>query len=192
VLHEVTAHRVATDGVPVTASVVGASQSGDDVVVAFRLPKDVDPQQTTRTVKVDRRVGLAAEHTRQLRVKVLKGHPGVFHVDGQTRSIAPLVVTLVADVFIALVLALSWRLGRRLRRPTLVGVAVEDVRSGVEGSLLDKQDDGTYLVNGEVASVGPSSLVIVLRDRDVEVHLRDHDNPVQVGERAQVRAQLVG
>jgi hypothetical protein len=58
--------------------------------------------------------------------------------------------------------------------------------------LLDKQDDGTYLVNGQVARIGPSSLVLSLRDRDVEIHLRDHENPIGVGERATVRVQLVG
>ena len=31
-----------------------------------------------------------------------------------------------------------------------------------------------------------------LRDRDVTVHLRGHANPVGVGERAKVRAHLVG
>jgi hypothetical protein len=43
-----------------------------------------------------------------------------------------------------------------------------------------------------VASAGPSSLVLTLRDRDVEIQLRDHENTVAVGERARVRAQLVG
>jgi hypothetical protein len=66
------------------------------------------------------------------------------------------------------------------------------VRSGEEGSLLDKQVDGTYLINGEVARTGPTSMVVALRDRDVEIHLRDHENPIAVGERAAVRAQLVG
>jgi hypothetical protein len=192
VLHEVTLHRTATQGVHVTAAVGQVAESGDDYVVTFKLPANVDPKQTVRNVKVDHQVGLEAARTHQLDVQVLKGHPGAFHVDGQVRSIAPLVVTLVADILIALVMVLSWRLGRRLRRPTLVGVAVEDVQTGEEGSLLDKQADGTYVINGEVGSVGPSSLVLVLRDRDVEIQLRDHENTVAVGERARVRAQLVG
>jgi hypothetical protein len=116
----------------------------------------------------------------------------VFHVDGQVRSHTALYVVLFADLFVAGMLLLSWRLGGRIRRPTLVGIAVEDVRGGEDGSLLDKQDDGTYLVNGQVASTGPSSLLLSLRDRDVEVHLRDHENPIAVGERATVRVQLVG
>jgi hypothetical protein len=93
---------------------------------------------------------------------------------------------------VVLMVLVSWRFGGRLRRPTLVGVAVEDVQNGAEGSLLDKQDDGTYVINGEVTRAGPSSLVLTLRDRNVEIHLRDHENPIAVGERARVRAQLVG
>jgi hypothetical protein len=73
-----------------------------------------------------------------------------------------------------------------------VAAALEDVQPGEEGSLLDKQPDGTYIVNGEVASIGPSTLVLVLRDRDVEVQLREHENPVAVGGQARVRAHLVG
>jgi hypothetical protein len=87
---------------------------------------------------------------------------------------------------------LSWRLGGRLRRPPLEAVAVADVENGDEGSLLDKQEDGTYLINGEVAETRSESLVLRLRDRDVTVHLRDHHNPLSVGDRAQVRALLVG
>jgi hypothetical protein len=192
VLHEWTLHRAAADGVRVTATVVSSSQAGDDALVSFRLPRDVDAKQTVRTVKVDGDVGLQAARTQQLEVKVLKGHPSAFHVDGQVRSTAPLVITVVADLLIVLLLGLSWRSGGRLRRPTLVGVAVEDVQPGEEGSLLDKQSDGTYLINGEVGSIGPSTCVLVLRDRDVEIQLRDHENPVPVGERARVRAQLVG
>lgn len=191
-LHEATLHRAATDGVHVTATVVSSSRAGADAVVTFKLPQSVDAKQTVRSVKVGRQVGLEAARTQQLDVQVLAGHPDAFHVDGQINSRAPLVVTLVADLLIALVLVLSWRLGNRLRRPPLVGVAVEDVQTGEEGSLLDRLPDGTYLVNGEVGSTGPSSLVMVLRDRDVEIHLRDHENPVPVGQRARVRVQLVG
>jgi hypothetical protein len=192
VLHELSQHQAATSDVHVTAAVSAATATGDDVVLTFTLPKAVDAKQTVRTVKVTRAVGLEAARTKQLDVQVVKGHPGSFHAEGQVRSVAPLIVTLVADLLIGLVLILSWRVGRALRRPTLVGVAVEDVRPGEAGSLLDKQDDGTYLVNGEVGSTGETSLVLLLRDRDVEIELRDHANPIPVGQRARVRAQLVG
>jgi hypothetical protein len=191
-LHEWSLHRAATDGVPVTATVVGVDEAGDDFVVAFRLPRVVDDEQTIRNVKVDRDVGNDAKRTHELDVRVLKGHPDVFHADGQVRGWGGLIITAVADGLVVLMLLLSWRLGGRLKRPTLVGVAIEDVRNGDQGSLLDKQHDGTYVINGEVARAGPSSLVLRLPDREVEIHLRDHDNPIAVGERARVRAQLVG
>jgi hypothetical protein len=191
-LHEWALHRAATDGVPVTATVVGVTEAGSDANVAFRLPKSVDDEQKVRTVKVHGDVAARAERTRELDVRVLDGNPDAVHVDGQVRSWAGLFLILTADALVVLMLVLSWRLGGRLRRPTLVGVAVEDVQNGQEGSLLDKQDDGTYLINGEVTSTGPSSFVVTLRDREVQIHLRDHENPIAVGEQARVRAQLVG
>jgi hypothetical protein len=191
-LHEWQQHRAATEGVHVTATVASAAFSGDEAIVAFRLPKSVDPGQDLRTVKVDRAVGTAAARSKELDVQVLRGHPDVFHVDGQVRSYAGLVFTVIADLLIVFLLMMSWRLGGRLRRPPLEAVAVDDVQSGDEGSLLDKQEDGTYLINGEVAEAHEESLVLRLRDRDVTVHLRDHHNPLSVGDRAQVRALLVG
>ena len=191
-LHEYELHRAATSGVQVTATVVGVTQAGDDADVAFRLPTSVDEKQTLRTVKVDGEVGKQAAQSHELAVRVVEGHPGAFHVDGQVRTWSGLVITVVADLLVALMLLLSWRLGGRIRRPTLLGIAVDDVESGSEGSVLDKQEDGTYVINGEVAETGPSSLLLTLRDRDVEINLRDHENPIAVGQWARVRAQLVG
>jgi hypothetical protein len=185
-------HRVATSGDEVTATVLAVHEAGDAYDITFRLPASVDDEQKTRSVRVHSDVAVEAERTHQLDVRVLDGNPGVFHVDGQIRGWGGLILILVADAFILMMILLSWRLGGRIRRPTLVGIAVEDVQDGDHGSLLDKQDDGTYLINGEVVSTGPSSLVLTLRDRDVEIHLRDHENRVAVGERARVRAQLVG
>ena len=49
-------------------------------------------------------------------------------------------------------------------------------------------------MTGAVALLDRESraLVLRLRDRDVTVHLREHHNPLSVGDRAQVRALLVG
>jgi hypothetical protein len=84
------------------------------------------------------------------------------------------------------------RLGGRLRRPTLVAVALRDVETGEEGSLLDKRQDGTYLINGEITGLDAGSLLLTLRDRDVKIHLQGHRNQVPLGQQAQVLAHLVG
>ncbi len=191
-VHQWQLHRVGTDGIQVTATVVSSGVAGDDVVLGFRLPASVDPGQEVRTARVDAAAGQAAERAGEVDVRVLEGHPALYELEGQQRGHAATVFTLGADLVVLMLILLSWRLGGRLRRPALVAVALGDVEDGEEGSLLDKQDDGTYLINGEVSEVGADSLVLTLRDRDVTVHLRGHANPVDVGERAQVHAHLVG
>jgi hypothetical protein len=191
-LYEWQQHRLRTSGTEVTATVLDVHDNGDNADIAFRFPESVDSEQKPRTARVDEDVAREAARTQEIDVRILDGKPDVFLVDGQVHGWGGLVLTLVADSLVLLMVLLSWRLGGRIRRPTLVGIAVEDVQDGDDGSLLDKQPDGTYVINGEVASSGPSTLVLTLRDRDVEIHLRDHENPVAVGERARVRAQLVG
>lgn len=192
-LHELQLHRAATDGVRVSAAVVEISDAGSETpLVTFRLPVSVDPAQKSRTVKVDSSAAAAAAASRTIDVRVLKGHPDVFTVGGQVRSWASTVLVVVADLLVLLLLLLRWRLGGRLRRPALEAVALGDVQSGEEGSLLDKQQDGTYLINGEIKELEAGMLVLTLRDRDVKVHLRGHRNPVGLGERAKVLAHLVG
>jgi hypothetical protein len=191
--HEVQLHRAATDGIQVSASVVDVSDAGNDTsLVTFRLPASVDPAQETREAKVDSTTADAAAASQTIEVRVLKGHPGVFHVAGQVRSWAPTLISGGADVLILLMVLLSWRLGGRLRRPALVGVALGDVETGEEGSLLDKHQDGTYLVNGAIKELDAGVLVLTLRDRDVKVHLQGHHNPVALGEQARVLTHLVG
>jgi hypothetical protein len=191
-VHQWQLHRVGSDGITVTATVVSADVTGHDVVLGFTLPASVDPDQKVRTARVDRATGSAAAAAGEVEVRVLEGHPAVYELDGQKRGHGATIATLGADLLLLLVVLLSWRLGTRLRRPALVAVALSDVENGEEGSLLDKQDDGTYLINGEIAEAGADSMVLTLRDRDVTVHLRGHANPVDVGERAKVHAHLVG
>jgi hypothetical protein len=190
--HEWQLHRAATDGIRVEATVVGLSHSGDHAVVEFKLPKSVDPSQQARTAVIDVTTAAAAARTRAIGVRVLDGHPSVFRVDGQVRSWGATAITLTADLLVLILIALSFRLGGRIRRPRLVAMALDDVREGEEGSLLDKQEDGTYLINGQVSEADASTLVLSLRDRDVTVRLEGHANEVAVGGRARVRASLVG
>jgi hypothetical protein len=192
-LNQIALHRAETSGVQVSAAVLTVGDAGGGHSrVDFQLPASVDPDQKARSATVDAAAGDAAAASRTIDVRVLKGNPDVFHVDGQVRSWASTLITAVADLLILLMLLLSWRLGGRLRRPALEAVALGDVQSGEQGSLLDKRLDGTYLINGEIKEVDDGTLVLTLRDRDVKVHLQGHHNPVAIGEQAQVLAHLVG
>ena len=191
-LHQWQLHRVGSDGIHVTATVVSTDDVGDDVLVAFRLPASADPDQVVRTARLDATAGAAAQRSGEVDVRVLDGHPAVYELEGQQRGHAATILTLGADLLILLIVLLAWRLGGRLRRPALVAVALGDVQDGEEGSLLDKQDDGTYVINGEIAEAGSDSMLLTLRDRDVTVHLQGYANPLDVGNRARVHAHLVG
>lgn len=191
-LHQYQLHRVSSDGVRVTATVVSAHEAGDDVVLGMRFPASIDPEQPVRTARVDAAEGAAAARSGEVDVRVLEGHPSVYSLAGQQRGHGATVITLGADLVVLLLVLLTFRLGGRLRRPALVAVALGDVEGGEEGSVLDKQGDGSYVINGEVAEAGTESLVLALRDRHVTVHLQGYDNPVVVGERARVHAHLVG
>jgi hypothetical protein len=185
-------HRAETDGIQVTVPVLKVTPSGRDALIDFTMPASVDPKQTAHEVKVDAASGATAARTHQIGVQVLKGHPAVFHVEGQIRSWTGALITGVADLLVLMMVLLRWRIGGRIRRPALVAVALGDVETGEQGSLLDKQADGSYLINGEIAEAGTESMVLTLRDRDVTVHLQGYRNPVAVGESAQVHAHLVG
>ena len=191
-LHQWQLHRVGSDGIHVTATVVSTEDVGGDVLVAFRLPASADPDQVVRTARLDATAGAAAQRSGEVDVRVLDGHPAVYELEGQQRGHAATVLTLGADLLILLIVLLAWRLGGRLRRPALVAVALGDVEDGEEGSLLDKQDDGTYVINGEITEAGSDSMLLTLRDRDVTVHLQGYANPLDVGKRARVHAHLVG
>ena len=192
VVYQYRIHQVSSDGVQVTATLVSAQQAGGDVVLALRFPASIDPDQPVRSVRVDATAGAAAVQAGEVDVRVLEGHPAVFDLEGQKRSHGSTIVTLGADVLVLVMILLMWRLGGRIRRPALVAVALGDVEGGEEGSLLDKQVDGTYVINGEVTEMLGDSLVLSLRERNVTVHLRGHANPIDVGEQAKVHAHLVG
>jgi hypothetical protein len=191
-LHRWRIHQVGSEGIPVTATVVSADRAGDDVVLGLRFPAAVDPDQKVWSARVDGAAGAAAEQSGQVDVKVLEGHPSVFELEGQQRGHAATILTLGANAVLLMVVLLSWRLGGRLRRPSLVAVALGDAETGDDGSLLDKQVDGTYIINGEIVEAAADSLLLTLRDRNVTVHLQGHTSSLGVGERARIHAHLVG
>ncbi|MFC7495612.1 MULTISPECIES: hypothetical protein [unclassified Nocardioides] len=103
---------------------------------------------------------------------------------------ALVVVTLVADVALVVAGLLLWRYDAR-RPPQLQAVAVGDVERCPPGAALDRLDEETYLIRGEVAAVADDRVVIEVGDRSVVVMLAGHRNPVGHQQAAQVRARLV-
>jgi hypothetical protein len=121
---------------------------------------------------------------------VAEDDPSAFLAEGEVRSIVPVVMTLVADVFLVLVALLLWRSGGR-RRAGLRALALEDVTRCAPATLLERIGGEDYLIRGEVVEVGEGSVTLDLGNRAVVVLLDGHQNPVGHQQPAQVRARLI-
>ncbi|MEO9322387.1 hypothetical protein ABFT23_02800 [Nocardioides sp. C4-1] len=177
---------IEADGVEVTATVTATRDSGGGLV-EFRYDRDVDPEQRTWTAAVDGPGFERAVDDETIRVRVVPGRPERYEVVGESGSGVLVVLTVVADVFLLLALALIWR-----RRPAggLRLVALEDVRRARPGGRLEQLDATTYLVVGEVAGVESDAVVLDVGEQQVRVALGDFSNPVGWEQPAQVRACL--
>ena len=121
-LHQWQLHRVATDGIQVTATVVVGRRRGDDVVLAFRLPASVDPSRPCGPPGSTR----PPVPPPSARARSTSGSSRVIprstSSTARSGATARPILTLGADVLVAAAWSLlSWRLGGRLRRPALVG-----------------------------------------------------------------------
>ena len=102
------------------------------------------------TVRVDEATYDDAVASQQVQVRVL---PGL--VDGLAgrgrgpRATSALVITVVADVFLLILVLLLVRFGSRLRQE-MVLVATEDLERCPPGSVLDQVDGLRFVVCGEV------------------------------------------
>lgn len=185
-------HQVDTQGVRVTAVITAVNNAGSgNELVDFRLPASIDPAGKVRTATIDAATYTKARASHRIGVRVLRGDPAAYRVDGQVRSHLGGIVTVIGDVLVLLLVLLSLRLGGT-RRPPLVALALADVQEGGPDPVLDKQADGTYVICGAIRELGPDSLVLSVSDREVTVHLQGHANPVTAEQPAMVRAQLVG
>ncbi|MFC4785836.1 hypothetical protein ACT8ZV_15255 [Nocardioides sp. MAHUQ-72] len=187
--------RVERSGTDVTATVVDhtvlGSGSGAEHYLSFRYDEDVDPDQRTWTVEVDEATYDAAVADEQLTVRVVPDDPGAYSVDGEVTSRVGLVLTLVADLVLAALVLLAWRLGGR-RRPRLFVVATTDVASCERGTALERISGDLYLVRGEVSAIEGDRIVLDLGDREVAVTLDGHRNAVDRHQPAEVHGRLVG
>lgn len=186
------AHRVETDGRRVTATVASGNQLPSGYFVAFRFPSSVDPDQQVWSARVARSTYEASRTTRTVGVRVLPGNPSAYHVDGQIFGHAPLILTLIGDVLLALLGLAMFRFGGRWRRPRLEARATGELEPCAPGPRLEKRADGTHLIAGEVSHIGPDRVVLDLGDREVVVHLGGRASVVEHGQPATVTARLVG
>jgi hypothetical protein len=169
-------HRVATDGVDVTATVTDHDEDGGDRFVTFRVDESGDQPAISGTVRLDERAYAAAVESEQVQVRVLPGSATVWRVDGESRSGVGLVITLMADVFLLVLLLLLLRFGARLHSD-LVLVATEDLERCPPGSAFDQVEGQRFVVCGEIEEIEDDAVVLDLGDRRVRVVLDGHHNP---------------
>lgn len=190
-----TTSRVERSGVDVTATVTDtrAMSSGDETgyLVEFVLPEDVDPAQERWTARVDDATHEQALETQELAVRVLPDQPSAYVVEGQVANRVGLWITLAADLFLLLMGFLLLRFRGR-GATSLELVATEDLVRCKPGSVLERLDGLTYVVQGEVLEIGPDLVVLDLGDRRVRVHLDGHANPAGHQQPVRVTGRMVG
>ena len=153
--------------------------------VTFEVADTDDQPGFGGTVRVDEATYDDAVATRQVQVRVLPGSSTVWQVEGETHSNVGLVITVVADVFLLVLVLLLLRFGSRLRQE-MVLVATEDLERCPPGSVLDQVDGLRFVVCGEVETIEDDAVVLDLGDRRVRVVLDGHHNPA--GHQQPVRA----
>lgn len=169
-------HRIATDGVDVTAAVTDHDHHGSDHYVTFRVAESGDQPAFGGTVTVSESTYDAAVDSEQLQVRVLPGSTTVWRVEGESRSGIGLVITLMADLFLLILLLLLLRFGSRLHSD-LVLVATEDLERCPPGPVFDQVEGQRFVVCGEVEEIEEDAVVLDLGDKRVRVLLDGHRNP---------------
>ena len=180
--HDVTAPLVAHD--------VLGSRDDPEYYVSFRYTKDFDPAQRAWPAQVDKATYDEDVAAGTVDLRVLPGHPAAYNVDGQVTGNLGLVITLVADLALAIMVLLAWRFRGKLR-PQLRAVAIADVERCKPGSALDRIEGDLYLIRGEVLTIEDGEIVLDLGDRSVTVALDGHHNPIGHQQPAQVRGRLI-
>jgi hypothetical protein len=112
----------------------------------------------------------------QVEVRALPGSTTVWRVVGESRSDVGLLITVVADLFLFVLVLLLLRFGSRLGQE-MVLVATEDLERCPPGSVLDQVDRLRFVVCGEVEEIEDDAVVLDLGDRRVRVILDGHHNP---------------
>ncbi len=178
-------HRIDRDGVDVGATVTDTDEDDGQGYVTFEVAESNDQPGFSGTVPVDETTFDDAMATEQVQVRVLPGSATVWRVEGQARNDIGLIITVIADVFLLLLVLLLLRFGSRLRQE-MVLVATEDLERCPPGSVLDQVDGLRFVVCGEIETIEDGEVVLDLGDRRVRVVLDGHHNPA--GHQQPVRA----
>src|SRR5262245_41198023 len=169
-------HRLDQDGVDHVATVTDHEERNGELFVSFEVPARADQPAITGEVQVDRATYDVAVTSNQVNVRSLPGSATVWRVGGPIESHLPLGITVIADVFLLIVVPLLVRFGSRLRQE-MVLVATEDLERCPPGSVLDQVDGLRFVVCGEVDAIEDDAVVLDLGDRRVRVLLDGHHNP---------------
>jgi hypothetical protein len=169
-------HRLDQDGVDHTATVTDHEERDGGLFVSFEVAQADDQPAISGEVRVDRSTYEDAVAGNEVTVRALPGSATVWRVEGETRSHLGLVITVVADVFLLVLVLLLLRFGSRLRQE-MVLVATEDLERCPPGSVLDQVDALQFVVCGEVEAIEDDAVVLDLGDRRVRVILDGHHNP---------------
>lgn len=167
-------HRIDRDGVELTATVTG--HDADRHTIDFAVAGTGEQPGFDGTIRLDDAAYDDAVSAGRVEVRVLPGSATVWRVVGEARSRLGLVVTVVADLFLLVLLGLLFRFGSRLEQE-MVLVATEDLERCAPGSVLDQVDGLRFVVCGEVEEIAEDAVVLDLGDRRVRVILDGHHNP---------------
>ena len=189
--------QVDSSGKPTVATLTKYEQLGSEedptYWLAFTFDKSVDPKQQSWIAQVDRAHYEEARDTRQVRARVVPGHPSSYRVAGQVHGKVGLVVTIIADLAILGFVLLGRRYGTKRRRPGVVRLAaIEDVTRGPDEASVEQIEGDLHLVRGKVLQHDEHEVWIDAGQDVVVVILDGHANPVGVQQAAQVRGRLVG
>jgi hypothetical protein len=169
-------HRLDEDGVDHAAALTDHEERGGNLFVSFELKETDDQPAISGEVRVEQAAYDDAVASQEVTVRTLPGSATVWRVEGEATSNLGLVITVVADVFLLVLVLLLVRFGSRLRQE-MVLVATEDLERCPPGSVLDQVDGLRFVVCGEVQTIEDDEVVLDLGDRRVRVILDGHHNP---------------
>jgi hypothetical protein len=180
--------RLDRDGVETEATVVETRRVPPDgdgkYVVEFRFDRAIDPEQKQWFAQVDEATYEAARADDVIEVRVLPDRPGTHEAAGQEKSALPWAITLLGDLMLLGLAVLYWR--TRPSGAQLHLVATADVQRCKPNASIERLDDGSYVVCGEVSGIEDDAIVLDIGEQTVRVELDGHTNPVGYQQPARV------